>query len=191
MRFDHVIYAAADLDAATETVARALGLERTGGGEHEGQGTHNALLGFPGGYVEVLGLVDAAAPPASPLGAAITRHLAMRGEGLLGWAVAVEDVEAEARRLGTPVLTIARAGFSARLTAVGEAMAEPALPFFIERDAGVPAPFPEGDALEALVVEGDAERLRSWLGELPSYLDVQPGDGGVRSVTIAGRTLEA
>lgn len=189
MRFDHVVYVAADLNAGAAAVADALAIEVTGGGVHEGQGTHNALLAFPGGYVEVLGLVDPAAPPASPLGAAVAMRLADGGDGLLGWAVAVDDVEAVARRLDTPLMTIAREGFSARLTGVGEAMAEPALPFFIQRDPGVPAPFPDGDALEALVLEGSVERLGEWLGETPPYVEVGPGDGGVRAVTVAGRML--
>ena len=45
-----------------------------------------------------------------------------------------------AARLGTEVGTLSREGFSARLTGVTEAMAEPALPFFLERSAGTPDP---------------------------------------------------
>jgi hypothetical protein len=189
MSFDHAIYVAADLEAATAHVSSVLGVPPAGGGEHEGQGTHNQVLPFGGGYLEVLALVDPTAPPPSPIAAAVAGRLASHGDGLHAWAVHVSDVASVADRLDTPVMTIARDGFSARLAGVGEAMTEPFLPFFIERDPGVPPPYGEGPGIEVLEIEGDATRLRDWLGELPPYVRVRAGDGGVRGITVGGREL--
>jgi hypothetical protein len=85
VRIDHVIYATADLDAATARVESELGLQVQAGGRHE------------------------------------------------GWVVAVDDVHSVARRLGTTVTTIRRAGLSARLAGLAEAMYEQFLPAFISR----------------------------------------------------------
>jgi hypothetical protein len=190
MTFDHVIYAARDRDAGAAHVAGTLGLEVTGGGVHDGQGTHNLILPFSGGYLEVLALVDPDGPPVSPLAGALAARLERHGDGLYAWAVCVDDVEARAARLGTELMTIARDGFSARITGVGEALSEPALPFFITRDHDVPDPGEgAGGALESLELEGDEARLRDWLGELPAYVRVRPGDRGVRAVTLGGRRL--
>ena len=64
----------------------------------------------------------------------------------MGWAVATEDVTAVAARLGTELVEIRRQGFVGRLTGVAEAMAEPGLPFFVERGRDVPDPGAGGDA---------------------------------------------
>ena len=64
----------------------------------------------------------------------------------MGWVVAVDDVLAEAGRTGAELSAIERAGLRARLAGVATAMAEPALPFFIERDNGVADPGAAGDA---------------------------------------------
>jgi hypothetical protein len=57
------------------------------------------------------------------------------------------------------------------LAAVAQAMAEPWLPFFIQRDPGIANPGASGDAggIAWIELAGDAERLRTWLGgeELP------------------------
>ena len=56
---------------------------------------------------------------------------------------------------------------AARLTGVAEAMAEPALPFFIERDPGMADPGADGDAggIAWIEVSGAAARLEAWLGD--------------------------
>ena len=78
---------------------------------------------------------------------------------------------AQAERLGLEVTTIERDGLTARLTGVAEAMAEPWLPFFIQRDPGIVDPGATGDAggIAWIELAGDPERLRAWLGgeELP------------------------
>ena len=79
---------------------------------------------------------------------------------------------AEAQRLGLEVTSIERGGLTARLTGVAQAMAEPWLPFFIQRDPGIADPGASGDAGAIAWIElaADPERLHAWLGggeELP------------------------
>ena len=68
--------------------------------------------------------------------------------------------------------SIERDGLTARLTGVAQAMAEPWLPFFIQRDPGIADPGASGDAggIAWIELAGDPERLHAWLGggeELP------------------------
>lgn len=118
---------------------------------------------------------------------ALGRAIAQAPEGLFAWAVAVEDVVDRADRLGLDVTTVERDGLTARAAGLAQAMAEPWLPFFIQRDPGIEDPGASGDAGGIAWVElaGDAERLRAWLGgeELPvRYARDEPP--GLRAVGL-------
>jgi glyoxalase-like protein len=191
MRIDHVIYACADLDAAAARVQSALGVAAGGGGRHERIGTHNRIVPLGGGYLELLAVADPAEAAASDLGRAVQARIAATGDGLMGWAVAVDDVEPVAARLGTDVSTIARSGLTARLTGVAEAMREPYLPFFIARDPGVADPAAGGGAggIAWVEVAGDAARLEDWLGGAPLPVRVVDGTPGVRAMGVGDREL--
>ena len=186
-----MIYATGDLDAAAARVEAALGVPAVPGGRHEGLGTHNRIVPLGGGYLELLAVADPEQAARSNFGRALSRRLARGGEGLLGWAVAVDDVEPVAARLGTQITTIRRAGLSARLTGVAEAMREPFLPFFISRDPGVPDPGVGGDAggITWIELAGDAARLERWLdaGSLP--VRVVAGPPALQAVGIGDREL--
>src|SRR4051812_6671295 len=187
MRIDHVIYACADLDAAAARVEAELGVAARGGGRHERIGTRNRIVPLGGGYLELLAGADPTEAAASGLGRAVQERIAATGDGLMGWAVAVDDVEPVAARLGTAISTIARSGLTARLTGVAEAMREPSLPFFIARDAGVADPSgPAGGAggIAWLEVSGDAPRLRDWLGGADLPLRVVDGAPAVRAIGV-------
>jgi hypothetical protein len=191
LRIDHVIYATADLDAAAAHVEQVLGVAARGGGRHERIGTHNRIVPLGGGYLELLAIADAGEAARSELGRAITARIA-DGDGLMGWAVAVDDVEPVAARLGTEISTIARSGLTARLTGVAEAMREPFLPFFIARDAGVADPSgPAGGAggIAWLEVSGDADRLARWLGGADVPVRVVAGPAAVRAMGVGDREL--
>jgi hypothetical protein len=191
VRIDHVVYAAADLDAATDRLEAQLGVRAAGGGRHEGLGTHNRIVPLGGGYLEVLGVADRRQAEASVLGRGLLARLE-RGDGWLAWVVAVPDADAVAHRLGTPVTTIRRAGLSARLTGVERAMQEPLLPFFISRDPGVADPGAAGDAggIASLELAGDAARLERWLGAtVAPAVRVVDGPPAVRAVGVGGRVL--
>ena len=163
MRIDHVIYATQDLDAAAARLEADHGLVATGGGRHTGIGTENRIVPLGGGYLELITVADLVEAERSALGATLAERIRERGEGLMGWVVAVEDVVAEASRTGAELSTIERDGLRARLAGVSRAMAEPALPFFLERDAGIPDPGADGDAggIGWVEVSGDEERLRA------------------------------
>jgi hypothetical protein len=187
VRIDHVIYATADLETGTARIAGELGFGPAGGGRHDGHGTHNTIFPLGGGYLEVLAVADAGEAAGSPLG----RSILAADEGLLGWAVLVEDIEPLAARLQTPVVELTRAGLSARLTGVGEAMAEPWLPFFIERSADSADPGDGGSAggITWLEIGGDADRLDGWLGAAILPVRVVGGAERLQAVGIGDREL--
>jgi len=189
MRIDHVIWAAGDLHPTADRLAHELGLPDGGGGRHVGIGTHNRVLPLGGGYLEVLAVADREEAATSVIG----RAVAAAPDGLFGWAVAVPDVPAEAQRLGLEVTSIERDGLTARLTGVAQAMAEPWLPFFIQRDPGIADPGASGDAggIAWIELAADPARLQEWLdgaeelpvryatGEAPGLRAVGLGAGDV------------
>lgn len=191
MRIDHVIYATADLGAAAARVEAELGVAAVAGGRHEGLGTHNRIVPLGGGYLELLAICDTEEATRSALGSALQARLEHAGEGLMGWAVAVDDLQPVAERLGTWVTTIARQGLSAQLTGLLESMREPFLPFFVARDPGVPDPGGEGDGggIGWIEVAGDADRLARWLGGADLPVRVVDGGPAVLAVGIGDREL--
>jgi Glyoxalase-like domain len=92
VRIDHVIYATRDLDAAAARLETALGVAAVAGGRHRGLGTHNRIVPLGGSYIEVLAVCDPEEAASSTLGAALQAHIEQEGDGLMGWAVAVDDV---------------------------------------------------------------------------------------------------
>jgi Glyoxalase-like domain len=182
VRIDHVIWVADDLHPAADRLALEHGLPEGGGGRHARIGTHNRVFPLGGAYLEVIAVADQEEAAASALGRAIARAPA----GLLTWAVAVDDVLDRADRLGLELTTVERDGLTARVAGLAEAMAEPWLPFFIQRDPGVEDPGAGGDAGGIAWIElvGDPERLRAWLGgeELP----VRYATGDVPGVRAVG-----
>lgn len=192
MRIDHVIYATADLESATARLETELGLPVAGGGRHDGLGTENRVIALGRGYVEVLAIADAREAAGSALGRAVAARIEAAGDGLIGWAVAVDDVAAVAERIGVEVTTIGRQGMTARLAGLAEAMAEPGYPFFIERAAGVadPGASSEGPGIEWVEVAGHQGRLAAWLGdadELP--VRIVGGEPALRAAGIGELTL--
>jgi len=193
MRIDHVIYATQDLDAAARRLETDHGLVPAGGGRHVGIGTENRIVPLGGGYLELIALADPAEAERSALGAALAARIRERGEGLMGWVVAVEDVVAEAGRTGAELDTIERDGLRAQLAGVSVAMAEPSLPFFIRRDPGIADPGEGGDAggIAWIEVSGDAARLSSWLDGAELPVRVSDGEPALLAVGIGDRELRS
>jgi catechol 2,3-dioxygenase-like lactoylglutathione lyase family enzyme len=90
---DHLLIATADLAAAQAAYER-LGFRATPRGRHIGWGTANVCLMFPDDYLELIGIVD----PEQFVNN-LDRHLETQGEGLLGAALAGDDLDAAAREL--------------------------------------------------------------------------------------------
>lgn len=183
MRIDHVIYGTSDLDAASARLEQ-LGLEVRPGGVHEGQGTHNRIVPLGDTYLELMAISDRDEAAAHPFGSRVLNAIAA-GDGLIGWAVRVDDVEATAARLGTRVSTIRRSGLEGRLTGVEEALDEPTLPFFIQ---GTSRPGEGGtERLSWIEVAGDAQRLHHWLDGTDLGVRVVEGPPAVRAIGLGER----
>jgi hypothetical protein len=191
MWIDHVIYATADLDAAAGRLESQLGLSSVAGGRHEGHGTHNRIVPLGGGYLELMAVADPEEAAGSPIGGALQARLSGRGEGLFAWCIGVASVDTVAERLGLPVTTIAREGLTASLVGVSEALRNPVLPFFIERDRGVRDPGEAGDAggIGWVEVAGDREELERRLGDAELPVRLVEGPVGVVAVGIGDREL--
>jgi hypothetical protein len=190
VRIDHVIYGTADLDAAATRLRAQLGLLAVNGGRHDRLGTRNRIVPLgDGSYLELLAIADPGEAKRSALGAALQSAIA-RGEGLLGWAVAVDDLQPVIERLGTATTHVGRQGMTARLTGLAEFLAEPCLPFFIERDTAQAAPRAVNTTgICWIEVAGDARRLRHWLGGIELPVRVVEGEPAVRAVGVGGREL--
>lgn len=195
VRIDHVIYGAADLDVAAARVQACLGLTAIAGGRHDGLGTHNRIVPLAdGSFIELLAVADPVQAQRQEIGAALQTRIA-RGDGLFGWAVAVEDLEPVAARLGTTISEVGRQGMTAKLTGVRESLSEPALPFFIERAAGriagrAATPIVNSTArITSLEVAVDGGRLSDWLGGAELPVRVVDHGVGVRAIGVGEREL--
>jgi catechol 2,3-dioxygenase-like lactoylglutathione lyase family enzyme len=191
VRIDHVIYATSDLDVAATWVESELGLSAVQGGRHEGHGTHNRIVPLGGGYLELMAVADPEEAAGSPMGSAVQARLAEHDEGLFAWAIVVDDVGQLADRLGLPMITVAREGLSVRAAGLAEALRNPVLPFFLERDEGVADPGEGGDAggITWLEVAGDREALDHRLDGVDLPVRVVDGATGVRAMGIGDREL--
>ena len=191
VRIDHVIYATADLTAAATRFAEELGLAAVEGGRHDGLGTHNRIVPLANGFVELLAVADDGEAARSDAGAALQSTLAA-GDGWLSWAIAVPDVGAVAAALQISRTSVGRQGMMAHLAGLSEAMAEPGLPFFIERRGErLGAPREHLPAIVWIEVSGDPGRLTRWLafGELP--VRVASGEPALRAVGIGAGELRS
>ena len=191
MRIDHVIYATSDLDVAAARIESELGAQVVAGGRHQGLGTHNRIVPLGDGYLELLAICDPDEAARSALGSALKARLEQDGDGLMAWAVAVDDVQPIADRLDTWVSTIEREGLTAQLTGLLEAMREPFLPFFVARGPGVPDPGQGSQAcgISWIEVAGDEQRLAHWLGGAELPVRITAGAPAVRAVGIGEREL--
>jgi hypothetical protein len=147
---DHLVVAAASLDAGEAWLAATLGVPLQPGGQHPQMGTHNRLLRLDGRrYVEVIA-VDPDQP--APAGrrwfglddAAVQAGLAA-GPRLLAWVMATNDVTRAAARSIAPlggIEAMTRGPFRWRLTvaADGSLPAGGALPLLIEWPPAGPHP---------------------------------------------------
>jgi catechol 2,3-dioxygenase-like lactoylglutathione lyase family enzyme len=98
-RFDHAVIAVRDLDAAISAY-RALGFEVSPGGRHTGLGTYNAIIRFGLDYIELLSVYDRveAEQGRGLSGKALLNFFEKQEGGLVGYALATDDIEQEAQR---------------------------------------------------------------------------------------------
>lgn len=98
-RFDHVVIAVRDLDAAISAY-RALGFEVSPGGRHTGRGTYNAIIRFGLDYLELLSIddKDEAEQGRGVAGTTLLDFFKKQEGGLVGYALATDDIQQEAAR---------------------------------------------------------------------------------------------
>src|SRR5262245_44931826 len=91
---DHLLWGAADLDAAIEALARRTGVRATPAGHHPDLGTHNAIASLGRTkFVEVI-----APDPTRRPGALARRLAAMRAPALIMWAAGTRSAADTAAR---------------------------------------------------------------------------------------------
>jgi glyoxalase-like protein len=176
LNVDHVVIAVANLDTAGRALAERNGLASYAGGRHPEAGTANRIVPLQGGaYLELLAVVDSEARGLSPL-AGLVRRTLDASRNLAAWAVATDDIDTEAKRLGLEVTAMSRVredgtALTWRLAGVSQSAAEPCLPFFIQWDRPDLHPAREelrhdlgAVGLQEVEVAADPERLFAWLG---------------------------
>ena len=195
IELDHVLFAVNDLDAAGREFEARHGLASIAGGRHSGWGTANRIVPLGDTYLELVAAVDAAEAAGSPFG----RWVAAAEDGRpLGWAVRTQELDVIAGRLGLAVTTGSRRREDGpvlrwRLAAMEQAVADPALPFFIEWGDGTPLPgraaadHRDGPLrIDEVRLAGDANRLGNWLGAHHLPITVQAGTPAVTGVVLRG-----
>lgn len=175
MRLDHLSYAAGPdgLQSTADHIGELLGEEFTDGGVHPRFGTLNMVLPLSDGtYIEVVGVLDHPASDKAPFGQAV-RARSELGGGWLGWVVAVDNISAIERRLGSACVLGNRHrpdGYELRWRQIGVTgmQSDPQLPFFVEWDSPVeehPSRGASGNLhLRCLEIAGDPTRVSEWLG---------------------------
>ncbi|MEA2660993.1 MAG: hypothetical protein QOH08_565 [Chloroflexota bacterium] len=175
-RLDHVVIAVRDLAAAMDSY-RALGFDVRAGGRHTGRGSHNAIVRFRLDYLELISVYDEAEARSAGRGE-LLEFLAAR-EGAAAFALATEDIDAEAARIRAGGLEVIGpfamerlrpdgSRLSWRLAIPGDGSYGRPWPFFIQWD------------------QPDAERLaRDGGGAHPN------GARGIRSVAVGVTDLAA
>lgn len=114
---DHLVVAAADLEAGSAWLEERLSVPLAAGGKHAAMGTHNRLLRLgPQLYLELIAIDPAAPPPDRPRwfgldDPALQARLAERPH-LIHWVARCENVPAPA---GTDMLDMARGDYRWRI----------------------------------------------------------------------------
>jgi hypothetical protein len=195
LRIDHVLYAVADLEAGSARLEEDLGLDSVAGGEHPKWGTANRVVQLGPDYLELIGVVDAKTAAASDFG----RLIGAAGDRLLGWAVATDDIDAIAARLGLEMERGSRkrpdgVRLAWRLAGFFEALGSGGfLPFFIQWE-GPGELHPGGDpsapaGIGYVEVAGDEARLREWLGGADLQVRIRSQGGGILAAAIGDLVL--
>jgi hypothetical protein len=191
IELDHVVIAVPDLPAAAGRLAEGMGLTSVEGGRHAGWGTANRIVPLGETYLELVAVVEADEAAASAFGRWVA---AAPGAQPIGWVVRTDGIDQVAGRLGLTVGEGTRRNHEGRpmhwrVAGVERAMAEPALPFFVEWDDGTPHPGRSGEgpggSIAEVRVRGDRALLTHWLDGADVPVAVAPGEPAVEAVVVS------
>jgi len=198
---DHVLIAVADLAKAGQEFEIRHGLASIEGGRHPAWGTANRIIPLGDSYLELIAVVDAALAAENAVGRWVASAVTESARPL-GWAVRTSQLDEMARQLDLPISAGSRVTpdgeqLSWRTAGMDQAIAEPALPFFIEWAPGTKLPgqadirHPAGEArISRLVLDEDPDRLTDWLGNHQLPIVVRPGTSAVREIHISSDRAE-
>ena len=197
IELDHVLVAVTDLVAAATRFAEAHDLDSIPGGRHPDWGTANRIVPLGATYLELIAAIDPVEAAESPLGRWVAGSATASGR-LLGWAVRTTKLDEIAQRLDLVPVAGSRATSTGdvlhwRTVGVDEAIADPSLPFFIERASGAPFPGTAAApvaAISRLELSGDAATLAAWLGDHTLPVEISRGRARVERIVLAGRRGE-
>jgi hypothetical protein len=195
VELDHVLIAVIDLAAAARAFEEHCGLASVEGGRHPGWGTANRIVPLGSAYLELIAIVDEAVASDSPFGRWVAEGATPVGRPI-GWAVRPADLDDVARRLGLTVTDGSRMTPTGELlhwrsAGVDQAVAEPALPFFMDWGATrlpgeTAVTHPAAPvAIVQLEMEGDPDRLATWLGDHDLPIVVRAGRPGVVALRLS------
>ncbi|MDF1595780.1 MAG: VOC family protein [Acidimicrobiia bacterium] len=200
LRFDHVIRAVPDLDAASNLLLAEQGLDSVAGGRHSGHGTANRLVPLGHDYLELVAVVDPLEAAESPFGLWVGAHSSPGS--LSGLCLRTWDIEAEGRRLDLAPVAMSRTRpdggeLNWRLLGMDVGL-EKGLPFFIEWDVDpqdhpgrLTASHRVGPRRIAWVeLGGDVRKIERWLGPNDLNLRIVDGPPGVHRVGLATESGE-
>ena len=88
---DHLVYGVPELEKAVSELTDRLGVAAVYGGQHDGWGTHNAIMSLgKGAYLEIIAPDPSQPAPVGGLPFGLDR---LSGPRLLTWAVRVSEIE--------------------------------------------------------------------------------------------------
>jgi hypothetical protein len=198
MRMDHVIFAVPDLEDGVAEMEARFGVRAEGGGQHVGQGTHNTLLALgPTTYLEIIAPDPAQPEPPGPRPYGVDRLVL---SGLVGWAVACDDIDLAVEQARAAGFDPGDVIDSHRRTADGttltwrltsNARTAGVIPFLISWGA-TPHPAasaPSGLRLESLCIEHpDPESIARALRTLATTIPVVRADRAALVAHLIGPT---
>jgi Glyoxalase-like domain len=197
VRVDHLVFAVSDLDATAARFWDQFGLASVPGGRHPGWGTANVIVPLGREYLELIGVAEKSEAQASGFGRRVA-EAAAGGDSLIGWAVATDDLESIARRLGLEVAQGSRrrpdgSTLRWRLAGMERMLAGGAFPLFVqwegpdEHHPGRAAATHRVNASGIAWIElaGDDESLTSWLGDCELPVRISAGAEEILAAAIA------
>jgi hypothetical protein len=195
---DHLVVAAASLEAGAQYIHDMLGVAPDPGGEHARMGTHNRLLRLGAAlYLEVIAINPAAPHPARARWFDLDRYAPHMPPRLVTWVVRTNDIETAVARCGVAIgsieaMTRGSLGWRITIPRDGSLPFDGVMPALIQWDADPhPATRMANRSCTLAALEGhhaEAGRIRAALQALGlsdvSVAEPAPGEPASLAATI-------